>query len=293
MMNLYPSNIIYKNLKFKNVSHKPTIGNTPICGKLPSEPWEAAEWEFPWVGLLSWILWAWQGSQAESVCNQLLWKQAWDHQSVWVQRFPSFPSLSAFSLPPFSRLPTKEASKLLLEIQISIHLATQLRNTSTPLGITTCVHARLKHTMSRIVCSTHVQVHAHPQCSMCAGMHSNRIIRRSCYAIIGCQSSAHKPLCWWKIMRNYHGNPWTSLSSLLIPQNTAWQLQLHLQEHILFESTGQKDWGAVLLSLVGAHLRTCSEYFTAKISFLDFISPPVTRKSKPMSFNRELFPGWL
>lgn len=38
MTNLYSSNIIYKNLKFKNVSHKPTIGNTPVCGKVPSEP---------------------------------------------------------------------------------------------------------------------------------------------------------------------------------------------------------------------------------------------------------------
>lgn len=115
---------------------------------------------------------------------------------------------------------------------------------------------------------------------VCRHALKQRIIRRSCYTIIGCQSSAHKPLCRWKIMRNYHGNPWTSLSSLLIPQNTAWQLQLHLPEHILFESTGQKDWGAVLLSLAGAHLRTCSESFTAKISFLDFTWPPVTRKIK-------------
>lgn len=87
----------------------------------------------------------------------------------------SFLYFCALFLPPSLLTPsTKEASKLLLEIQISIHLTTQLRNSSAPLGISTCMHVRLKHTMSRIVCSTHVQVHAHRQCSICAGTYSNR-----------------------------------------------------------------------------------------------------------------------
>lgn len=70
--------------------------------------WEAVEWEFLWVGLLSCILRAQQGSQARGVCTQLLWKQAWDHQSAWVQHFPSFPSVPSFSLPPFSLLPQRK-----------------------------------------------------------------------------------------------------------------------------------------------------------------------------------------
>lgn len=157
IMSLYPSNIIYKDLKFKNVPHKPTVGNTHICGKLPSEPTEPAEWEFLWMGLLPWTLGAWQGRQAEDICNQLLWNQGF-RSSVGLGTAFSFLSFSAIPASPFlflPFLPTKEVSELLLETQISVHLAISLRNIFNPLENSTDIHVCLKHSMGRIVCAVH------------------------------------------------------------------------------------------------------------------------------------------
>lgn len=157
IMSLYPSNIIYKNLKFKIVPHKPTVGNTHICGKLPSEPTESAEWEFLWMGLLPWTLRAWQGRQAEDICNQLLWNQGF-RSSVGLGTAFSFLSFSAILASPFlflPFLPTKEVSELLLETQISVHLATSLRNIFDPLENSTDMHVCLKHSVGRIVCAVH------------------------------------------------------------------------------------------------------------------------------------------
>lgn len=223
---------------------------------MPSEPWEAAEWEFLWVGLLSCILWAWQGSQAEGVCNQLLWKQAWDHQSAWAQRFPSFPSLPS-SLPPFSLLQRKphscpwkfwflfiwphswETHPLLWE---SAHVC--MWGWSTPWAELCTPHVcRCMHTGG----AGRVQARTQTDNYQKKLLHNHRL------SILCTQASLLV-----KIMRNYHGNPWTSLSSLLIPQNTAWQLQLHLPEHTLFESTGQKIEGLFschLLGLISGHVQ--------------------------------------
>lgn len=153
--------------------------------------------------------------------------------------------------------------------------------------------------MSRIVCAVHVHRCMHTGSAACAGTHSNRIIRRSCCTVINCQSSAHKPLCILKIMRNYHGNPWTSLTSLLIsPEHSMAAAAPSPRTHTVWEHRAVR-------------LRACSpvtcwdstqdmfllesEFFYSQGCILGFISLCMwsQNKTNAMSFNWVLFPGLL